>query len=110
MPKLKTQTTEPKTAADLTAPGSNSRAQLYSFVERLERLDEERQGLVDDAKEVRAEAKGMGYDTKILGVVLRRRKMDKADLLEADSLLEMYEEAIRDAEALEFAKSEQDAT
>ena len=89
MPKLKTESTMLKTSGDLK--DSNAAAQLYSFVERLERLDEERQGLGDDMKEVREEAKGMGYDTKIIGIVMRRRKMDGATRLETDDMVDLYE-------------------
>lgn len=107
MAKLNTENEQAKTAGDLRQ--HNSRAMLLSYVERLERLEEERQGIVDDAKEVRAEAKGVGFDTKILGQVLRRRKMDTATRVEADSLLDMYEQAIREAEKAQLAKSEAEA-
>jgi uncharacterized protein (UPF0335 family) len=80
--------------------------QLYSFVERLERLDEERQGLVDDMKEVRAEAKGVGFDPKIITMVLRRRKMDAADRMEQDDILDLYERAVREAAAEQVKASE----
>lgn len=82
--------------------------QLYSYVERLERLDEERQALVEDMKEVRSEAKGVGFDTKILGIVLRRRKMDAADRQEHDSMLELYEEAVRQEAARQTKESEEE--
>ncbi len=107
MAKLNTETEQAKTSGDMR--DSNTMSMLLSFVERLERLDEERAGLVDDMKEVRAEAKGVGFDTKILGQVLRRRKMDTATRVEADSLLDMYEQAILHAEKKQLAKSEDDA-
>ena len=96
--------TEPKMARDLR--DSNTAAMLYSYVERLERLDEERQATVDDMKEVRAEAKGVGFDTKILGMVIRRRKMDAATRMETDSILELYEEAVRQQAKKQVADSE----
>lgn len=107
MAKLK-DATPSYTAGDLH-PGGNAAAQLLRFVERLERLDEERRGLVEDAKEVRGEAKGMGFDTKILGQVIRRRAMDPGDRQEADSMLETYEEAVRAAEKAVTAKSQAEA-
>jgi uncharacterized protein (UPF0335 family) len=104
MAKLKTESAEPKTAGDLRK-GTNASRELYRFVERLERLDEERGGIVDDMKEVRAEAKSRGFDTKILGMVIRRRKMDTATRQETDDLLETYEEAVRQAEKDEIDDS-----
>jgi uncharacterized protein (UPF0335 family) len=103
----KTDETPSFTSGDLR-PGSNAAGALYSFVERLERLDEERQALVEDMKEVRSEAKGVGFDTKILGMVIRRRKMDTADRQETDAILELYEEAVRQAEKQQTTQSEED--
>lgn len=107
MAKLK-DATPSYTAGDLR-PGGNAAAQLFSFVERLERLDEERRGLVEDAKEVRAEAKGMGYDTKVLGQVIRRRSMDPSMRQKADSMLELYEETVRAAEKAQTQKSQDES-
>lgn len=87
-------------------PGSNAAGALYSFVERLERLDEERVAKVEDMKEVRSEAKGVGFDTKIIGIVIRRRKMDTAVRQETDAILELYEEAVRQAEKQQTTNSE----
>ncbi len=103
MAKLK-DAVEPMIARDLR--DSNSAAMLYSYVERLERLDEERQALADDMKEIRGEAKGVGFDTKILGMVIRRRKMDASARLEQDSILELYEEAVRQQAKKQVADSE----
>ena len=103
MTKLK-DAVEPMIARDLR--DSNSAAMLYSYVERLERLDEERQALADDMKEIRGEAKGVGFDTKILGMVIRRRKMDASARLEQDSILELYEEAVRTQAKKQVADSE----
>ena len=108
MPKLKEKEAPVLTAGDMR-PGSNAAGALYSFVERLERLDEERQSAVDDMKEVRAEAKGEGFDTKILGQVLRRRKMDSAERMENDSMLELYEEAVRQEDKRRTADSQAEA-
>lgn len=63
---------------------------LRSFVERIERLDEEKATIMADQKEVYSEAKGEGYDTKILRQVIRIRKMDRADRQEQEALLDLY--------------------
>ena len=59
---------------------------LKSLVERIERLHAEREALAGDIKEVYAEAKGSGFDTKIIRLVIARRRMDKDDLDEQDTL------------------------
>lgn len=74
--------------------GHNSNAaaeQLRSIVNRVERLTEERDEVNEQIKEVLAEAKGMGFDVKILRLVLRRRKMKPHDRAEMDELLDLYE-------------------
>jgi uncharacterized protein (UPF0335 family) len=76
--------------------GGIARDRLKSFVERIERLEEEKKGLQEDVKEVYAEAKGTGFDTRILRKLIQRRKLDKADRQEQDALLELYEEALLD--------------
>ena len=67
---------------------------LKSFIERIERLEEEKRVLGADIKEVYAEAKGNGFDTKIMRQVIRLRKMDTADRREQDELLEVYRRAL----------------
>ena len=67
---------------------------LKSFVERIERLEEERRALGNDIKEVYAEAKGTGFDPKIMRQVIRLRRMDKDDLDEQESLLDVYKRAL----------------
>lgn len=67
---------------------------LKSFVERIERLEEEKRGLSEDIKEVYAESKGTGFDNKIIRQIIRLRKMDKADRQEQRAILELYEEAL----------------
>jgi len=67
---------------------------LKSFVERIERLEEERRALSNDIKEVYAEAKGTGFDTKIMRQVIRLRRMDKDDLDEQETLLDVYMRAL----------------
>lgn len=82
--------------ASALAPGSNTGADatLLSFVERFERLAEEKSGLADDMTEVMAEAKSHGFDTKIMRQAIRRRAMDAADRQEGDAILDLYETAL----------------
>ena len=63
---------------------------LKSLIERVERLEEEKNNLLADIKEVFSEAKGLGYDTKIMRKVLIIRKMDIDERLEQEALLETY--------------------
>jgi len=67
---------------------------LRSFIERIERLEEEKRTLAADIKEVYAEAKGTGFDTKIMRQIIRIRKMDKDDLDEQETLLDLYRRAL----------------
>ncbi len=68
--------------------------QLRSIVERIERLEEEKQALADDIKEVYAEAKANGFDTKTLRQVVRLRKQDMAERQEQEALLDLYMHAL----------------
>jgi uncharacterized protein (UPF0335 family) len=68
--------------------------QLRSLVERIERLEEEKAALTSDIREVYAEAKGNGFDTKIMRQVVRLRKLDKADRQEAEAVLDLYLSAL----------------
>ncbi|MFI4948198.1 MAG: DUF2312 domain-containing protein [Alphaproteobacteria bacterium] len=67
---------------------------LRSFIERIERLEEERRTLGADIKEVYAEAKGAGFDTKIMRQLIRLRRLDKDDLDEQETLLDIYKRAL----------------
>ena len=67
---------------------------LKSLIERIERLEEERRTLAADIKEVYSEAKGNGFDTKIMRQVIRLRRMDKDDLDEQETLLDVYKRAL----------------
>ncbi|MBX6323909.1 MAG: DUF2312 domain-containing protein [Rhodospirillaceae bacterium] len=71
---------------------------LKSFIERIERLEEEKAGLADDIREVYAEAKGSGFDTKVMRQIVRLRRMDAADRKEQEALLELYKQAVGLAE------------
>ena len=68
--------------------------ELRQFVERIERLDSEKKDLAEQQKEVMAEAKSRGYDTKVLRKVIALRKRDKDDIAEEEAALEMYKEAL----------------
>ena len=68
--------------------------ELRQFIERIERLDMEKKDLADQQKEVMAEAKARGYDTKVLRKVIALRKRDKDDIAEEEAVLEMYKEAL----------------
>lgn len=74
--------------------GNFSADQLNQLVARIERLEEEKKALADDIKEVYAEAKAHGFDTKILRQVIRLRKLDRAELAEQESLLQVYMDAL----------------
>ncbi len=67
---------------------------LRSFVERVERLEEEKKALADDIREVYAEAKGTGFDTRIMRQVVRLRKIESADRQEQEAMLELYLNAL----------------
>lgn len=67
---------------------------LKSFIERIERLEAEKQALAGDIKEVYAEAKGSGFDTKIMRQVIRLRKRDQDDIDEEETLLDLYKRAL----------------
>jgi uncharacterized protein (UPF0335 family) len=67
---------------------------LKSFVERIERLDEEKRALSEDIKEIYAEAKGNGFAPKIIRQIIKIRKMDKDKLDEEETLLELYKRAL----------------
>ena len=82
----------------MSGPGGVAGDRLRAFVERIERLEEEIKQLSDDKKDIYAEAKGDGFDVKILKEVIRLRKQDKKDRDEHDSLLEVYLHAIETAE------------
>ena len=67
---------------------------LRSFIERIERLEEEKAALAADIREIYAEAKGTGFDTKIMRQVLKLRKLDREDRQEQETLLDLYLQAL----------------
>ena len=78
--------------ADVLTAAAQGR--LKSFIERIERLEEDKAAVSNDMKEVYAEAKGEGFDTKILRKVIRWRKQDAAQRQEEEALVELYLSAI----------------
>lgn len=68
--------------------------QLGTFIERIERLEEEKSNLLADIREVYAEAKGQGFDPKVMRQVIRLRKMDPADRAETEFLRDEYKKLI----------------
>lgn len=74
--------------------GNNSAQHLKSFIERIERLEEEKANIGQDVKEVYAEAKGTGFDTKIIRKLIALRKMEPNDRQEQDELLDIYMRAV----------------
>ncbi|MCA0919365.1 DUF2312 domain-containing protein [Pseudooceanicola nanhaiensis] len=68
--------------------------ELRQFIERYERLETEKKDIAEQQKEVMAEAKGRGYDTKVMRKVISLRKRDKDDIAEEEAILEMYKEAL----------------
>ncbi|WP_279480941.1 DUF2312 domain-containing protein [Aureimonas sp. SK2] len=68
--------------------------QLRSFVERIERLEEEKKQISDDIKDVYAEAKGNGFDVKVLRKVISLRKQDANERAEMDAILDLYLQAL----------------
>ena len=68
--------------------------ELRQFVERIERLEQEKKDLAEQAREVFAEAKGRGYDTKVLRRVIALRRREPDDVAEEEAVLEMYREAL----------------
>ncbi len=81
----------------MSGPDGIAGDRLRSFVERIERIEEDIKGLNEDRKEVYAEAKGEGFDTKVLREVVRFRKQDREERDEHESLLDTYLHAIETA-------------
>ena len=93
MPK-ESPMTETSTNAGSDTVTSVAAQELRAFVERIERLDAEKKDLAEAQKEVMAEAKGRGYDTKVLRKIIAIRKRDANDLAEEEAVLDMYKAAL----------------
>lgn len=74
--------------------GNNSKEQIKSIVERIEKLNEDKDAITSDVKDVYAEAKGGGFDVKALRTIIRLRKMDANDREEQETILETYMHAL----------------
>jgi uncharacterized protein (UPF0335 family) len=82
-------------ADDITETSQTVAAgQLRAFIERIERLEEEKKTISEDIKEVFAEAKGTGFDTKAMRTIIRLRKKDQAERQEEDAILDLYMAAL----------------
>lgn len=80
---------------DVTAASQTVAAgQLRAFIERIERLEEEKQTIADDIRELYQEIKGVGFDTKAIRAIVRMRKKDKAQLEEERAITELYMAAL----------------
>ncbi|WP_419902331.1 DUF2312 domain-containing protein [Kiloniella sp.] len=67
---------------------------LRGFMERVERLEEEKKAIADDIKEIKSEAKSLGFDIKIFNIVLSLRKIDQQERLEIEELTDVYKHAL----------------
>ncbi len=76
------------------AEGIVAADQLRLFIERIERLEEEKKGIADDVRDVYAEAKATGYDAKTMRGIVRLRKMETHARQEADALMDTYRQAL----------------
>ncbi len=78
----------------MSEPTSVAHGQLRSIVERIERLEEEKAAIADDIKEVYGEAKGNGFDVKVLRKIVRLRKVDRAEREEEEAIMDVYMAAL----------------
>lgn len=82
----------PAPVTSIAAMATDDRLRL--LVERIERLEEEKQGIADDIKDVKAEAKAVGYDPKIIGQIIKLRRMKPDDRREMEALIDTYKNAL----------------
>ena len=78
----------------MTDAGEVAGDRLRTIIERIERLEEEKRALSDDIREVYSEAKGAGFDVKVIRQVVRLRKMDATDRSEMEQILDVYKRAL----------------
>ena len=74
--------------------GGIDSSRLNSLIERIERIEEEKKGIASDIRDIYAEAKGVGFDVKIMRTIIKLRKMNQADRDEQEFLLETYRKAL----------------
>lgn len=79
---------------DQVLTDSVSADQLKAFIERIERLEEEKAGIAGDIREIFSEAKGNGFDTGVMRKVIAMRKKDRAERQEEEAILELYLQAM----------------
>lgn len=79
---------------DGTGGSGVARDRLKSFIERVERLEEEKKAITDDMKEVFAEAKGEGFDIKVIRMIIKIRKQDSNERAEQEAILDLYLHAL----------------
>src|SRR5690606_27917092 len=87
---------ELRMAEDITNETAQTVAagQLRAFIERIERLEEEKQTIADDIKEVYAEMKGTGFDVKAVRTIVRLRKKDQSERQEEEAMIDLYKAAL----------------
>lgn len=85
---------EPAGTKSRNRPGGMNVGRLKSFIERVEKLEEERKAISGDIKDVYSEAKGVGYDVKTMRKIVQLRRMDAADRAEQETLLDVYKHAL----------------
>lgn len=78
----------------MTDIGGIAGDRIRSLIERIERLEEEKRALAEDIKEVYSEAKGTGFDVKIMRQIVALRKMDASDRDEMEALIDVYKRAL----------------
>ena len=89
-----TDVTDPADTHPGEGPDRVTAAELRQFIERFERLEAEKKDIADAQKEVMAEAKGRGYDTKVMRKLIAIRKRDANDIAEEEAVLELYKSAL----------------
>ena len=90
----KAEKEDPMSETQAAAETNVAADELRAFIERIERLEEEKKTIADDIKEVYGEAKGRGYDTKVIRKIVSIRKQDANERAEMDAILELYLQAL----------------
>ncbi len=80
--------------SDQTNVGGVAAERLKSFIDRIERLTEEKEAIAGDIREVMSEAKGTGFDVRVIRTILKLRKMDASDRSEMEELVDVYKRAL----------------
>lgn len=91
---LRPDVDEDDAGIEASGPQTVAAGQLRAFIERVERLEEEKATIGDDIKEVFAEAKATGFDTKAMRAIIRLRKKDPAERQEEEAILDLYKSAL----------------